>query len=366
MLRGACGDDMIYMYIFLRFFAYSDSAEVLSLRKEHNLMTIGNFQTTGIAALAPMAGVADRAFRELCVGFGAGYCVGEMASAKGLIMHDRKSAELLEVTEAERPMAVQLFGSSPEIMAQAVEKALVYSPQAIDINMGCPTPKITGNGTGSALMKDPQLCGRIVEQVAAAAGETPVTVKIRMGWDSQSINAVEVAKICEQAGAAAITVHARTREQMYAPPADWNIITQVRQAVSVPVIGNGDIFTAADAMRMLEETGCAMVMIGRAALGNPWLFSQINSLYEHGVELPPPTLLERMTVMRRHIGRLVECKGEYIGMREARKHAAWYMRGLRGAARLRGRCADLARLEDIDGLIRLVLEENLSRPEDGE
>ena len=327
-------------------------------------MKIGNFQTTGIAALAPMAGVADRAFRELCVGFGAGYCVGEMASAKGLIMHDRKSAELLEVTDAERPMAVQLFGSDPQIMAQAVEKALAYSPQAIDINMGCPTPKITGNGTGSALMKDPQLCGKIVESVTAAAGETPVTVKIRMGWDSRSINAVEVAKICEQAGAAAITVHARTREQMYAPPADWSIITAVRQAVSVPVIGNGDIFTAEDAMRMLEETGCEMVMIGRAALGNPWLFAQINSLYEHGVTLPSPTLLERMTVMRRHIARLVECKGEYIGMREARKHSAWYMRGLRGAARLRGKCADLVHIEDIDALIRLVLEENLTRPED--
>jgi len=328
-------------------------------------MKIANFQTTGIAALAPMAGVADRAFRELCVGFGAGYCVGEMASAKGLIMHDRKSAGLLEVTDAERPMAVQLFGSSPQIMAQAVEKALEYSPQAIDINMGCPTPKITGNGTGSALMKDPQLCGAIVESVVAAAGSTPVTVKIRKGWDSNSVNAVEVARICAQAGAAAIAVHARTREQMYAPPADWDIITEVRRAVDVPVIGNGDIFSAEDAMRMLEETGCHMVMVGRAALGNPWIFTQINSLYEHGVTLPAPTLLERMTVMRRHIARLVECKGEYIGMREARKHAAWYMRGLRGAARLRGRCADLEKLEDIDALIRLVLEENLSRSDDG-
>ena len=319
-------------------------------------MKIGNFQTTGIAALAPMAGVADRAFRELCVSYGAGYCVGEMASAKGLMMHDRKSAQLLEVTEPERPMAVQLFGSDPSIMAQAVEKALEYRPEAIDINMGCPTPKITGNGTGSALMKDPQLCGRIVEHVVAAAGDTPVTVKIRKGWDSTTVNAVEVASICAQAGASAIAVHARTREQMYAPPADWEIIAQVKQAVSVPVIGNGDIFSAEDAMRMLEETGCDMVMVGRAALGNPWIFSQINSLYEHERPLPAPGLTERMVVMRKHIEKLCQYKGEYIGMREARKHTAWYMRGLRGAAKLRGKCADLERLEDVDALIRLVME----------
>lgn len=319
-------------------------------------MNIGNFKTTGIAALAPMAGVADRAFRELCVSFGAGYCVGEMASAKGLMMHDRKSAQLLEVTEPERPMAVQLFGSVPEIMAQAVEKALSYRPEAIDINMGCPTPKITGNGTGSALMKDPQLCGRIVEQVAAAAGDTPVTVKLRKGWDANSVNAVEVAEICEQAGAKAVTIHARTREQMYAPPADWDIIAQVKRAVSVPVIGNGDIFSAEDAMAMLERTGCDMVMVGRGALGNPWIFSQINALYEHERPMPLPTLNERMVVMYRHIQKLVEYKGEYIGMREARKHAAWYMRGLRGAAKLRGLCAELTRLEDMEGLIRLVME----------
>ncbi len=325
------------------------------IEKTERFMNIGNFQTTGIAALAPMAGVADRAFRELCVSFGAGYCVGEMASAKGLMMHDRKSAQLLEVTEPERPMAVQLFGSDPDIMAQAAEKALSYKPEAIDINMGCPTPKITGNGTGSALMKDPQLCGRIVEKVTAAAGDTPVTVKIRKGWDSSTVNAVEVARICEQAGAKAVAVHARTREQMYAPPADWDIIAQVRRAVSIPVIGNGDIFSAEDAMRMMEQTGCHMVMVGRAALGNPWIFAQINSLYEHEHPLPAPGLTERMVVMRRHIEKLVEYKGEYVGMREARKHTAWYMRGLRGAAKLRGLCASLERLEDVDELIRLVM-----------
>ncbi|MBQ4312568.1 MAG: tRNA dihydrouridine synthase DusB [Clostridia bacterium] len=319
-------------------------------------MKIGKTEIHGIAALAPMAGVADRAFRELCVGYGASYCVGEMASSKGLIMHDRKSAQLLEVTEPERPMAVQLFGSDPDIMAQSVEKALRYSPDAIDINMGCPTPKITNNGTGSALMKNPELCGRIIEAVKAAAGDTPVTAKIRKGWDNDSINAVEVAGICEQAGAAAITIHARTRAQMYAPPADWDIIAAVKRAVSVPVIGNGDIFCAEDAMRMLEQTGCDMIMIGRAALGNPWIFRAVNALYEQDRPLPEPGVFERMTVMRRHIAKLCEYKGEYVGMREARKHAAWYMRGMRGAAKLRGQCASLNKLEDVDALIRLVLE----------
>lgn len=322
------------------------------------MMKIGCTQINSIAALAPMAGVADRAFRELCVGFGAGYCIGEMASSKGLVMHDRKSSQLLEVSEAERPMAVQLFGSDPEIMAKSVKKALEYKPEAIDINMGCPTPKITNNGTGSALMKNPALCGEIVSAVSEAAGETPVTVKIRKGWDSDSVNAVEVAKVCERSGAAAIAVHARTRAQMYAPPADWSIITAVRQAVSVPVLGNGDIFSAEDAMRMLEETGCNMIMIGRGALGNPWIFREINAMFESSRQLPAPGIFERMNVMRRHIAKLCEYKGEYIGMREARKHAAWYMRGMRGAAKLRGQCASLNTLSDLDELIKLVLYAN--------
>ena len=320
-------------------------------------MVIGNTHIEGVAALAPMAGVADRAFRELCVGFGASWCVGEMASAKGLVLGDRKSEELLAVTDGERPMAVQLFGDLPEFMARAVEKALRYSPEAIDINMGCPTPKITGNGTGSALMKRPQLCGEIVRAVKDAAGGVPVTVKMRKGWDSASVNAVEVARICEQAGAAAITIHARTREQMYAPPADWSIITAVRQAVSVPVIGNGDVFSAQDAMRMLEQTGCDMVMVGRGALGNPWIFREINALAGHDRPLPSPGIYERMRVMKLHLERLCDYKGEYIGMREARKHAAWYIKGFRGASRLRGQCAKLEKRGDIDPLIMAILRE---------
>lgn len=319
-------------------------------------MKIKNIVIDSIAVLAPMAGVADRAFRELCVSYGAGYCIGEMASAKGLCMSDRKSAELLEVSDAERPMAVQLFGDSPEYMHKAALKALEHRPTAIDINMGCPTPKIVSNGCGSALMKKPSLCGEIVAAVCEAAGETPVTVKIRKGWDDESINAVEVAQICEKNGAAAIAVHARTRAQMYAPPADWSIITAVRNSVNVPVIGNGDIFTAEDAMRMLEQTSCDAIMVGRGALGNPWIFREINAMHYHDRPMAPVGIYEKMRVMNDHIQKLVEYKGEYIGMREARKHAAWYIKGIRGAAKLRGECSKLSKLSDLNELIALVIE----------
>lgn len=319
-------------------------------------MKLKNIEINSVAALAPMAGVADRAFRELCVSYGAGYCIGEMASAKGLCMSDRKSAQLLEVSDAERPMAVQLFGDSPEYMKKAALMALSYNPTAIDINMGCPTPKITSNGCGSALMKRPELCGEIVAAVCEAAGETPVTVKIRKGWDESSINAVEVAKLCEKNGAAAVAVHARTRAQMYAPPADWKIITEVKNAVNIPVIGNGDIFSAEDAMRMLEQTSCDMIMVGRGALGNPWIFREINALHYHDRPMASVGIYEKMRVMSEHITKLVEYKGEYIGMREARKHAAWYIKGIRGAAKLRGECAKLSKLSDLNPLIALVLE----------
>ncbi len=324
------------------------------------MIKIGNVKIDGIAALAPMAGVADRAFRELCAGFGSSYCIGEMASAKGLILGDKKSDELIVTAEAERPMAIQLFGDDPQIMASAAEKALSFTPDIIDINMGCPTPKITGNGTGSALMRRPELCGEIVRAVSAAAGDVPVTVKMRLGWDSDSINFLQVAQLCEAAGCKAITLHARTRAQMYAPAADWSRIAELKRAVSVPVIGNGDIFSADDAMRMLEQTGCDMVMVGRAALGNPWIFRAINALYYHSAPLPEPGIFEKMTVMKKHIERLVEYKGEYVGMREARKHTAWYLKGFRGAARLRGECAKLCRLQDMDELIKKILEEYMS------
>lgn len=320
-------------------------------------MKIGNVEIKGYAALAPMAGVADTAFRMVCRRFGACYVVSEMASSKGLCMSDRRTAELLTVTDAERPMAVQLFGDDPQIMAQAAKIASKFRPDVIDINMGCPAPKVAMNGSGSALMKDPLLAGRIIEQVVKAV-DIPVTVKIRKGWDDSSVNAVEVARIAEASGAAAITVHGRTREQMYRPPADLEIIREVKRAVNIPVIGNGDIFTAEDAKRMYDETGVDLVMVGRGALGAPWIFSQINSFMSTGTVPPAPSIKTRMEIMLEHVRLLCEFKGEYRGMKEARKQAAWYMKGLEGASALRNEAGKLSRFEDIELLAKKVIEYN--------
>lgn len=313
-------------------------------------MEIGSLKINGHASLAPMAGVADRAFRELCVGYGASYVVSEMISSKGVSLGDRKSKQLMQLSETERPAGVQIFGNDPEIMAESVKTVLGVHPQFVDINMGCPAPKIAGNGGGASLMRNPELAEQIVAAVKKACGEIPVTVKIRTGWDFDTINAVEMAKRAENAGAAAVTVHGRTRQQMYAPPVNHEIIAEVKKAVSIPVVGNGDITDGITAAKMLEDTNCDFLMVGRGALGRPWVFQQINAYLNEGRILPEPPVSERMRVMLNHIQMLCTYKGERVGIREARKHATWYTKGIRDAAQFRrelGMLESIAQLEEI-------------------
>lgn len=321
-------------------------------------MKIGNIEIDPRSAgLAPMAGVADMAFRELCVGYGATYVVSEMVSSKGLTMCDRKSRKLLVLSDRERPAAAQIFGCDPKIMAQSAVSCLDFNPDVIDINMGCPAPKIAGNGGGSALLKNPKLAGEIIKEVVNAV-DLPVTVKIRIGWDKDNINAVEMAKIAEQAGAAAVTVHGRTREQMYAPPVDLETIADVKRSVSIPVIANGDIVDGLSAAKMLEETGCDYLLVGRGALGRPWVFSQISAYLKYERILPEPPVSERMMVMIRHIERICEYKGESVGIKEARKHAAWYIKGMRGAAAYRQQIGMLSSIEQLHELAYKIAVEN--------
>lgn len=312
-----------------------------------NNLNIGGVSLKSHAVLAPMAGVSDRAYRELCVRFGAAYCVSEMVSSKALSFNSKKSEELMEISDLERPCGIQIFGDDPKCMADAAKHALENKPDIIDINMGCPAPKISSNGSGSALMKNPRLCGEIVKAVTAVT-DTPVTVKIRKGWDDDSVNAVEVAKICESAGAAAITVHGRTRQQYYKPPVDYDIIKAVRESVSVPVIANGDIDSAEKAKEVMDITGCDLVMIGRATLGNPWIFSQINAYLENpNVKIHTPDLEERLGVMIEHISKMVEYKGEHMAMLQARKLVVGYFKGIKGAAALRNEAGKIKTLDDL-------------------
>ncbi len=320
-------------------------------------MKLGNLQIEGHAALAPMAGVADRAFRRLCAGYGAAFTVSEMVSAKALTMGDATSRKLMELDDAARPTAIQLFGDDPETMAAAARLAMDYHPDWLDINMGCPAPKIANNHCGSALMREPELCYRLVK-AAVEAVPVPVTVKIRKGYSQAEVNAVEVATACEAGGAAAITVHGRTRDQMYAPPVDWEIIRAVKQAVSVPVIGNGDVTDARSAAALYEQTGCDMVMVGRGALGTPWVFQQIEAYLSHEVLLPDPPLAQRLEVLCRQVATAVSLKGERGALLEARKHASWYLRGFRGAAVLRGEAGTIATMDDLRRLCYHALKEN--------
>jgi nifR3 family TIM-barrel protein len=320
-------------------------------------LKIGNVEIKGKALLAPMAGVADKAFRELCKEYGASLVESEMVSSKGITMTDRKSRELLVLSEKERPAAAQIFGYDPEIMAQSVESVMEFKPDIIDINMGCPAPKIVNNKSGSSLLKTPELAESIVKAVVSVS-PVPVTVKMRAGFDKDNVNAVEIAKRIENAGASAITIHGRTRNQMYAPPVNLDIIRQVKENVSIPVIGNGDVTDGQSAAIMIEKTNCDAVMVGRGALGRPWVFSQINAYLNHGTIIPEPPVTERMRVMLNHINTICEYKGERIGIREARKHAAWYTKGIRGTARYKREICAIESVKQLEEIAFRIASEN--------
>ena len=315
-------------------------------------MNIGNVEIKNNIFLAPMAGITDVTFRKICKSYGVGVTYSEMVSAKGLYYNDKKTASLMQTDETEDIVSIQIFGSDPKIMAEIAPRVEEMGVSFIDINMGCPTPKIVNNGDGSALMKNPQLAGEIVYNVSKAVS-VPVTVKIRKGWQDDS--AVEMAKVLEEGGAAAITVHGRTKEQFYSGKANWDTIKNVKNAVKIPVIGNGDIWMAEDAKAMMEYTGCDGVMVGRGSEGNPFIFRQIKELFEQGEVTYFPSNNERVETAIKHTRMLVENKGELRGIKEARKHISWYIKGMKDSSQVRTEVFKTTTLAEIERLLNAML-----------
>ena len=326
-----------------------------------NQLSLFGYTIPRTAMLAPMAGIADRAYRQLCKEYGAVLVVGEMASVKGLCYSDRKTAELLTCTQEEFPMGVQLFGDDPAFFAKAAKIAAQYHPAFIDINMGCPVHKVVSTGAGSRLMTTPEKAAQIVRACVEAV-DIPITVKMRKGYNAEDANAPQLAKLCQEEGVAAITIHGRTKAQLYQPGADWDIIKQVKQAVSIPVIGNGDVMSAQDAAQMYCQTGCDLVAVARGSYGRPWIFSEITQYLQTGTLPPEPSPEEKMEVMLRHLSLICTYKGERAGMREGRKIAGFYVKGLAQASRFRGLCGSLSTLEDAKALANEVLQAQKEEP----
>ncbi|HBF9224892.1 TPA: tRNA dihydrouridine synthase DusB [Clostridioides difficile] len=322
-------------------------------------MKIGNLELKNKVFLSPMAGVTDLPFRLICKEQGCGLLYTEMINGKALCYDDENTKKMLKIEEEEHPVAVQIFGSEPEFIGRAAEIMNDYSNEILDINMGCPAPKVVKNGDGSALMKNPKLAEEVLRAVVKNS-KKPVTLKIRKGWDDNSVNAVEIAKIAEDCGISALAIHGRTREQFYTGKADWDIIAEIKKNLSIPVIGNGDVFTIEDSINMLDKTGCDAIMIGRGAQGNPWIFKRINHYMNTGEILPEPTLNEKISTAIKHLKLAVEEHGEYVAVREMRKHIAWYLKGLRNSAKLRDEINKIEDYQEVVSKLEYYMEDSLT------
>ena len=323
-------------------------------------MKIGNVQLDNEVFLSPMAGVTDLPFRTICKEKGCGMLYTEMINAKALCYDDENTKKMLNLEDDGHPVAVQIFGSDPEYMGKAASIMNQYTNDILDINMGCPAPKVIKNGDGSALMRNPKLAAEVLTAVVKNS-EKPVTLKIRKGWDDNSVNALEIAKIAEECGISALAIHGRTREQFYSGKADWDIIAEIKQSINIPVIGNGDVFDVQDAVNMLEKTKCDAIMIGRGSQGNPWIFNRINHYMKTGEVLPEPTLEEKISTAIKHMNLAVAEHGEYVAVREMRKHIGWYLKGLKNSARYRDQINKITDYKEVISMLEEYMQHSLTQ-----